>query len=160
MNTIKKTQTIAAVMFAAVALSSCGDKKEAPMPDQPEPTKAEMIIGKWEATLVKYTPKPSGAPTSYVPTKEHPMFWTFGTDGILLSDLWHEAAGIDGVEEWKHEVEEMGYTLSPDGGHISRKMGEATDVVVIKDLKAGSLTVVIDNPDSDQIAEVQFKKVR
>jgi|GEM_PF-4182341 len=155
MNTIKNKRTIVAVMFAAAAITSCGDKKEAPMP---EPTKAEMIIGKWEATLVKKNPKPSGAPTSYVPTKEHPIFWTFRTDGTLLSDEWHDASGIDGVEDWKHEVEEMGYTLSPDGGHISRKMGEATDVVVIKDLKADRLTVVMD--DTDSTTEAVFKKVR
>jgi len=160
MNTIKKTQTIAAVMFAAVAISSCGDRKENPTPDKPEPTKAELIIGKWEAAFVKNPPRTSGDPTSYVPAKEHPMSWTFGTDGTLISDVWGETVGIDGVKAWKHEVEEMGYTLSPDGGRISRKMGEATDVVTIKDLKAGSLTVVIDNPDSDQIAEVLFKKAK
>jgi len=148
------------VMFAAAALNSCGDGKEGPTPDKPEPTKAKLIIGKWEAVLVKNAPRSGGLPTSEVPTKEHPIFWTFGTDGILISDQWYESSGIDGVKAWKHDVEQIGYTLSPDGGRISRKMGEATDVVTIRELNAGSLTVVIDNPDSDQIAEVLFKKVK
>jgi len=150
---IKNLQTIFMVLFAMVAFTSCkDDKKDEP---KPEPTKAELIVGKWQMESIAFT-LANGASQRVTLPANRPWFWTFSTNGTVIQDGW-DAGSLD-PEEWTKELENGTYTLSSNGEYLTLRDNDGeSGTAIIKELSATRLVLELETDGVKN--EMNFKKV-
>jgi len=140
-------------LFAMVAFTSCkDDKKDEP---KPEPTKAELIVGKWQMESATLT-LANGASQRITLPANRPWFWTFSTNGTVIEDGWD--AQSDDPEEWEKELDNSTYTLSSNGEYLTVKGNDGeSQTVTIKELTATRLVLEMEEKEGKK--EMNFKKV-
>jgi len=141
------------VLFAMVAFTSCkDDKKDEP---KPEPTKAELLVGKWQVESFTVT-LANGASQRVTLPANRPWFWTFSTNGTVIDDGW-DIVSVN-PEEWTKELENGTYTLSSNGEYLTLGDDDGeSGTAIIKELTATRLVLEVEVDGGKN--EMTFKKV-